>query len=515
METFRQFDVKALRHAQMRLAYDHWRGLPRHDGGGQLDVLRREFEKKARHRPVRKLMADAGNAVQAIKRVFLMSPLSVAAFLPPSCLRFDLIVFDEASQVRPVDAFGALLRGRQAVVVGDDKQLPPTGFFDRLTGGMDSDEDEGDEPTNVIPSILGLFLSRNARQRMLRWHYRSRHDSLIAVSNHEFYDDRLVVFPSPDAGRDKTGLIFHHLRQTAYDRGKTRTNPGEADEVVKAVREFAREQLARPAGDRQTLGVATISNAQMQAINDRLEPLRRDSSFEAFFAEGAVEPFFVKNLENVQGDERDVIFISVGYGRPAEGYLAMSFGTVNNDGGERRLNVLITRARCRCEVFTNMTADDIDLNRTKARGVRALKTFLAYAQTGRLDVPVVPGEEADAPFEEAVLAALTTAGYQLRQQVGSGGFRIDLAVMDPDRPGRYVLAIECDGASYHGARSARDRDRLRQLVLERLGWRFHRIWSTDWFSNPDGELSLCACSRSGAGSTGFALARGFCQDIRS
>ena len=488
VDAFRQLDKKALRYAQTRLAYEHWRSLPRHDGGGQLDVLRREFEKKARHRPVRKLMADAGNAVQAIKRVFMMSPLSVAAFLPPKCMRFDLVVFDEASQVRPVDAFGALLRGRQAVVVGDDKQLPPTGFFDRLTGGDDSEDDEGDQPSGVIPSILGLFLSRNARQRMLRWHYRSRHESLIAVSNHEFYDDRLIVFPSPDAARGKTGLIFHHLPNTAYDRGKTRTNPGEADEVVKAVGEFAREQLARPAAERQTLGVATFSTAQMEAINDRLEELRRDPSFEAFFADRAVEPFFVKNLENVQGDERDVIFISVGYGRTAEGDLAMNFGPLNNDGGERRLNVLITRARCRCEVFTNMTADAIDLNRTRARGVQALKTFLAYAQTGHLDMAIAAGGETESPFETSVLAAVTSAGYQVQQQVGSASSRIDLAVVDPAQSGRYMLAIESDGASYQSARSARDRDRLRQMVLEGLGWRFHRIWSTEWFRDPEREL---------------------------
>jgi very-short-patch-repair endonuclease len=486
-EKFRALDQRVLLHTRARLAHDHWQGLPRHDGGGQLAALRREFEKKARHLPVRQLMARAGNAIQAIKPVFMMSPLSVASFLSPGCVQFDLVVFDEASQVRPVDAFGALLRGRQAVVVGDSRQLPPTSFFDQLIAGDDAEEDT--EAARDVESILGLFRSQGARQRMLRWHYRSRHESLIAVSNHEFYDDRLVVFPSPDAERKETGLVFRHLPGTVYDRGKTRTNPGEAEAVAQAVMKFAREQLDQPPGQRLTLGVAAFSMAQMQAIIDQLERLRRDdSSSEDFFREGGEEPFFVKNLENVQGDERDVIYISVGYGRTAEGYLAMNFGPLNGDGGERRLNVLITRARRRSEVFTNLTADDIDLARTGARGVQALKTFLAYAQSGWLDIPTAGGAEPGSPFEEAVLADLTAAGHQVRTQVGSSGFRIDLAVVDPERPGRYLLGIECDGASYHSARSARDRDRLRQQVLEGLGWRIHRIWSSDWFRDPAREL---------------------------
>lgn len=237
-----------------------------------------------------------------------------------------------------------------------------------------------------------------------------------------------------------------------------------------------------------SLGVAAFSVAQMQAVLDQVELLRHaDPSCEEFFADRGAEPFFIKNLETVQGDERNVIFISIGYGRTAEGYLAMEFGPLNRSGGERRLNVLITRARRRCEVFTNITADDIDLSRTQARGVTALKTFLAYAQHGRLDVPVESDRPMDSPFEEAVAAALTARGYTVRAQVGSAGFFIDLAIVDPERPGRYLLGIECDGATYHSARSARDRDRLRQQVLEGLGWRLHRIWSTDWFRDPARE----------------------------
>ena len=477
---FRELDQLVFAYNRSRLALAHWQRLPQHEAGGQLGVLRREFEKKSRHLPVRQLMARAGNAVQAIKPVFMMSPLSVATFIPPGVLGFDLVVFDEASQVKPVDAFGALARGKQAVVVGDSRQLPPTSFFDALTQGEELDDED---LTADIESILGLFTAQSAPQRMLRWHYRSRHESLIAVSNHEFYENKLVIFPSPDHSRTAAGLVFHHLPDTAYDRGGSRTNREEARIVAEAVMQHAR---ALP---NLTLGVAAFSNPQAEAILAEVERLRReDPTRESFFSAHPHEPFFVKNLENVQGDERDVIYISVGYGRTAEGYVAMNFGPLNADGGERRLNVLITRSRLRCEVFTNLTADDIDLNRTQARGVVSFKRFLKYAQTGIMDVPEATGRESGSPFEDAVADALHGAGYAIEGQVGSAGFFIDLAVVDPRKPGRYLLGIECDGASYHSARSARDRDRLRQQVLEGLGWRIHRIWSTDWFRNPEREL---------------------------
>jgi very-short-patch-repair endonuclease len=479
-EKFRELDRLVIEHNRARLAHAHWRGVPTHEAGGQLGVVKREIQKKRRHLPIRQLVRKAGDAIQAIKPVFMMSPLSIANFLEPGALDFDLVVFDEASQVRPVEALGAIARGKQVVVVGDGKQLPPTSFFDRLAGAEEADEES---LTADLESVLGLFSAQGAPERMLRWHYRSRHESLITVSNHEFYEDRLVVFPSPDQGREEAGLLYHYLPDTVYDRGGTRSNVEEAKAVAQAVMDHARTRPGR------TLGVAAFSTAQAQAVEDQLEILRRaDPSCEGFFSSHPHEPFFVKNLENVQGDERDVVFISVGYGRIAGGYVPMSFGPLNQDGGERRLNVLITRARMACEVFTNLTADDIDLGRSSARGVRALKTFLKYAKDGELDVPVATGREPDSPFEESVLSALRAAGYQVEPQVGSAGFFIDLAVVDPERPGRYLLGVECDGATYHSARSARDRDRLRQEVLEGLGWRIHRVWSTDWFSNPEGEL---------------------------
>ncbi len=477
VERFRELDMAQFHHNRALIAERHWQRLPRHHGGGQLGVLRREFQKKRRHLPVRVLMREAGRAIQSIKPVFMMSPLSIAKYIPPGSVEFDLVVFDEASQVRPVEALGAIIRGLQAVVVGDSKQLPPTSFFDRMS------DDDGDEASRTadLESILGMFCAQGAPERMLRWHYRSRHESLITVSNHEFYDDRLVVFPSPDAGKRDTGLVFRHNPTAHYQRRGI--NTAEAKTVAKAVMEHAR------ATPDLTLGVAAFSNVQARRIEDEVDiRRRRDPSCEDFFAGHPEEPFFVKNLENVQGDERDVILISIGYGKIDGGYLPMNFGPLNREGGERRLNVLITRARRRCVVYCNFQGGDLDLRRSKARGIEALKTFLEYADTGNIDIPRATGRDADSPFETAVAARLRALDFDVDHQVGSAGFFIDLAVRDPSRSGRYVLGIECDGAAYHSARSARDRDRLRQQVLEGLGWTIHRVWSTDWFRNPDAEL---------------------------
>ena len=284
--------------------------------------------------------------------------------------------------------------------------------------------------------------------------------------------------------RKRSGWFIIILPDSAYDRGGSRSNPEEARIVAKQVMEHAR---LRP---NLTLGVSTFSTAQMEAVQNELEILRREdpSCEQTFFNAHPEEPFFVKNLENVQGDERDVIYISIGYGRDTNGRLTMNFGPLGKDGGERRLNVLITRARRRCEVFTNLNADDIDLSRTNARGVVALKRYLKYAETGTSDISIPTGNEADSPFEEEVADALRKLGFQVDHQIGSAGYFIDLGVKDPERPGRYLLGIECDGATYHSAQSARDRDRLRQQVLEGLGWRIHRIWSTDWFRTLDHEL---------------------------
>jgi very-short-patch-repair endonuclease len=363
--------------------------------------------------------------------------------------------------------------------------LPPTRFFAKLTGN-DEDRDEDDELTfqaRDAESILDLCLAKGLPHRMLNWHYRSRHQSLIAVSNKQFYDNKLFIVPSPYDAVAGMGLKFHYLPDAHYDRGNTRTNPREARIVAEAVMRHARETPNR------TLGVATFSVAQRQAIQNELELLRREHpDTEDFFGRGTSEPFFVKNLENIQGDERDVIFISLGYGKTKEGFIAMSFGPLNSEGGERRLNVLISRAKLRCEVFSSITGDDIDLSRSKGRGVAALKIFLSFAQTGKLGIATETGRDADSIFEEQVAARLTALGYSVKGQIGTAGFFVDLAVVDREKPGRFVLGIECDGAQYHSSRSARDRDRLRQNVLEAHGWALHRIWSTDWFLRPIEEM---------------------------
>ena len=451
----------------------------------QLRVLQREIQKRARHKPIRQLLKEAGTVIQDLKPVFMMSPLSIANYLDTDSVEFDLVVFDEASQVRPVDALGALLRAEKAVIVGDSRQLPPSSFFDRVVQSSDDADEEEESVTADIESILGLFASKGAPSRYLRWHYRSRHESLIAVSNREFYDNNLVVFSSPDVGREATGLRFHHLPDAVYDRGRSAANHQEAEAVAQAVIEHA---VNTPG---LSLGVAAFSQAQARAIEDRLEMLRlQDDSGEEFFADHPEEPFFVKNLENVQGDERDVIFISIGYGRDGTGQVSMNFGPLNNQGGERRLNVLITRAKHQCHVFTNLRADDIDLSRTRSIGVRALKAFLAYAETGVMptDMSYESDFSVDSPFQQEVARRLETLGYGVHQEVASGGKFVDIAIVDPEHPGRYIIGIECDGASYHSSRSARDRDRLREQVLESLGWKLHRVWSTDWFNNAEREL---------------------------
>lgn len=485
VRSFQDLDRQRVLANRARVAYAHWEQLPARNGSGQLGVLRHEMEKRRRHKAIRRLMEEAGDAILRIKPVFMMSPLSVASYLSPGSLTFDLVIFDEASQVRPVDAFGAILRARQAVVVGDSKQLPPTPFFEKLVD--DADEDESRSFTGDLESILGLFASKGVPDRMLRWHYRSRHDSLIAVSNHELYDNKLFVFPSPDHAREELGVVLRHHPETVYEPGTKRYNVGEAEIVADAVMEHARAHPGR------SLGVAAFSQSQAQQIQDQVELRRRQHpEVEGFFNAHPDEPFFAKNLENVQGDERDIIFISVGYGRQESGTLWMRFGPLNQDGGERRLNVLTTRARYRCQVFSNFKADEIRLDGTDARGVAALKRYLQYAETGQLDLPSPSERAPDSALEEHVCAAVASLGYEVHPQVGSGGFFIDLGVVDPERPGRYLLGIECDGRSYHSASWARDRDRLRQKVLEGLGWSLHRVWSTDWFHNPDRELRKIA-----------------------
>jgi len=484
LSRFRQLDLDRIALARQEVAHAHFRGLPRRAESGEVGTVLYEINKKRRHMPVRKLLEEAGHAVQAIKPVFMMSPISIAQYLSPGILEFDLLLIDEASQVRPVDALGAMARCRQIVVVGDAKQLPPTNFFQKIASDDDDSDDDVGFQVKDLESILGLCESRMPdNERMLRWHYRSRHESLIAVSNHEFYDDRLYIVPSATNRTAALGLQFRYIANGVFDRGKSATNRVEAAEVADAVIAHATDTPDK------SLGVGAFSVAQRDAIIDELEVRRREHpELESFFATGSAEPFFVKNLENIQGDERDAILISVGYAKDDAGFMAMNFGPVSRDGGERRLNVLATRAKEKCVVFSSITADGIDLNRAKTAGARALKTFLTYAKSGYLDIGIATDRNFDSPFEIEVAKAVESCGFTVERQVGVCGFFIDLAVVDPETPGRYLLGLECDGATYHSSRSARDRDRLRQDVLESRGSVIHRIWSSDWFHNPTEQL---------------------------
>ncbi len=483
IESFQALDRQYIRDNRSRLATKLYAKIPKLYGGiskdSEMGILIGEFNRKKNHMPIRKLMTEAGGLIQKIKPCFMMSPLSVAQFLDPRTVRFNVIIFDEASQVRPQDALGAILRGNQAVVIGDSRQLPPTSFFEKLIEMGDDTETIDDSPLpSDMESILDLCKMRFTT-KILSWHYRSRHESLIAVSNEQFYDNHLFVYPSPMSRTDDIGLKFVYCADTVYDRGKTRLNREEAKIVSRAAIDHFKQYPDK------SLGVGTFSTAQQQAIIEEIEAARiQNPGMEDFFTKARAEPFFVKNLETIQGDERDVIFISVGYGKDKNGILTTNFGPLNVDGGERRLNVLITRARECCVVFSNFRSSDLVIDTASSFGVRAFKEYLSYAETGVMISSSLSEGDQKSPFEESVYNFLRDHGYQVRKQIGCAGFRIDLAIADPSAPGEFILGIECDGAMYYSSRVARDRDRLRQQVLEGLGWKLYRVWSTDWYRDP-------------------------------
>lgn len=456
----------------------------------EIGVLRREAAKKRRHLPVRHLFDALPNLLQRLKPCLLMSPLSVSQFLRPERIQFDLVIFDEASQIFTEDAVGAIYRGRQLVVAGDSKQLPPTDFFKGVESGDDEAESEAEvnEPSAAdFSSVLDECGAVPAMAPLsLRWHYRSRHESLIAFSNHRFYDNKLVTFPSAQNRHPALGVELIHLPDGVYDRGGKRINQREAERVA----DFVFEHFARH--PHKSLGVVAFSQAQMVAIEDEIDRRRlARPEFEQFFKEDRLEGFFVKNLENVQGDERDVIVFSIGYGYDQHRRITMNFGPLNRAGGERRLNVAVTRAREKVVVVSSITASDIKLSEAPPSGVLSLYHYLDYAARGEQTLSVggaLGSGEAESPLEEDVAAEIRRMGYDVIPQVGCSGYRIDIGVVDPAEPGRFLLGVECDGATYHSAATARDRDRLRQQVLEDLGWRIHRIWSPDWVGMRGAEI---------------------------
>ena len=445
------------------------------------DLVRKEAARKRRHLSVRQLFARAPHMLSALRPCWTMSPILVAEMIPPDRKLFDVVIFDEASQIPPAESIGCLARSSQVVVAGDRRQLPPTSFFGR-TADSDEEEEEDRSLTRDIESLLDVA-DALLRDQMLQWHYRSRDDRLIAFSNQHIYGGSLTAFP----GAIVESPIEHELipfRPISGVRG-TRSDPDEVERVVDLVLHHARN---RPS---ETLGVIAFGQHHADKIegilHKRLGDLG-DSSLDQFFSETNDERFFIKNIERVQGDERDAIILSLGYHKDAKGNLPLRFGPLNQEGGERRLNVAVSRARSRLKLVSSFSHHDIAPGRTEAKGVGLLRQYLEFAASGGEELGAETSDVPLNPFELSVQEGLERRGIPVAAQYGVSGYRIDFACAHPDEPGRMVLAVEADGASYHSSATARDRDRLRQQVLEDKGWRFHRIWSTEWFRNRELEL---------------------------
>ena len=445
-------------------------------------VLARELTKKSRHKPVRALVNEMGSSLTDLVPCFMMSPLSVAQFLPADFALFDLVVFDEASQITTWDAVGAIARGKNVIVVGDPKQMPPSNTFGRKE---EEDSDEGD-----LESILDQALAARLPHLRLTGHYRSRHETLIAFSNSHYYENQLTTFPSAET---KQSAVTLHRVNGVYAKGRGQTNSIEAQAVVKEVVRRL-ERMLKDEEPTKSMGIVTINSQQQRMVEDFLDEARRENpNLERFFtATDTFDPVFVKNLESVQGDERDIIVLSLTYGptEPGGRTMSMNFGPLNKQGGERRLNVAVTRATTEVLVFSSFDSSMVDLSRTQATAVEHLKNYLEFAERG----PVALAEFSfanygvdhfDSDFEQAVAMTLRERGWKVQTQVGVSKFRVDLGIVHPDKPGEYLAGVECDGATYHGSPSARDRDRVRQIILENLGWRIVRLWSTDYFQDPE------------------------------
>jgi very-short-patch-repair endonuclease len=455
-------------------------GVGRKDGFG---VLKHELQKQRRHKPLRQLAVEMGEAMTRLAPCMLMSPLSIAQYLPADLQLFDLVIFDEASQIAPWDAIGSIARGRQVVIAGDPRQMPPTSFFNRAADATDDDVEDDME------SILDECLGAGVPSHSLTWHYRSRHESLIAFSNHRYYESKLITFP---AAVTRASAVTWRRIQGVYAKGRDRTNQAEAEAMVAETISRLTDGEFVAAG--KTLAIVTLNAEQQKLVEDLLDKARQNHpQIERFFSEDIPEPVVVKNLETVQGDERDLIMLGIGYGPvdPGANTMSMNFGPLNRDGGWRRLNVAVTRARQEMMVFTSFDASMVDLNRTSARAVQDLKHFIEFADRGpQALAEAVHGSlgSYESPFEEAVAQGLMRLGWQVVPQIGVSRFRIDLGIVHPERSGDYLVGVECDGATYHSAATARDRDKVRAGVLQGLGWKLLRVWSTDWWVDKQGAL---------------------------
>ncbi len=491
IKKFIELDDLQLRIAQMRIRERLIEGLPTtHQmlkATDEVAILNKELSKKRNIMPLRKLFRQIPNLLMKLKPCLMMSPLSVSYFLETEAYHFDLVIFDEASQIFPEDAIGAIFRGSQVIIAGDSKQLPPTNFFSSTTNNFDGDYDidnEEDYSEVVSDSVLEEAASV-LPNRTLLWHYRSKHENLIAFSNREIYKNSLITFPNSITNVPDMGVEYIYVEDGCYDRGGRKNNVREAQECVRLVVEHIKNHPDR------SLGIIAFSESQQATIEDAIIDLReRNPFYEWFFDESRDEPFFVKNLENVQGDERDTIIFSICYGKDKTGKMYMNFGPVGHQGGERRLNVAITRAKCNIKLVGSILPADINLERAKSEGARMLHSYIEFARKGASVLkPTQQSEafESQDDFCEIVAAFLEQHGYQIQRQVGCSDYKIDIAVVNPKADGEYIAGIECDGLSYVHAKTARDRDHLRKSVLENMGWNLYRVWSTEWSRNPKAE----------------------------
>ncbi|MBS3141535.1 DUF3320 domain-containing protein [Candidatus Woesearchaeota archaeon] len=462
------FRYKIMQSVEDRQPKDNYSSM----GSNEVSILKRENEKKRKLKPIRDLLGLIPDLAFALKPCFMMSPLTVSQYINPKNIKFDVVLFDEASQIMPEDAVPCLIRSKQAIIMGDTQQLPPTSFF------LNQD-DESEEEIEDLESFLSESITK-FRTKSLDWHYRSKNETLISFSNRFFYGNRLITFPNPKEN-DNSGLDFVYIKTGVYDRGKSRKNRVEAKEIVKIYSNLKKEY------PKKSFGIIAFSMAQENAIREEFQIAGRPIE-ESIDVNN--EEVFVKNLETVQGDERDIIILSVGYGKDSGGKFSYNFGPLNKEGGYKRLNVSITRSRFKTVVVSSILPDELDADKINVEGVKYLKDYLDFAKNKDFTkfLQKSEGIQFDSSFEEVVYEELKKEGFNVSCQIGCSGYRIDLAIKHPKKPGEYILGVECDGSQYHSSRFARDRDKIRQIVLENLGWNIIRIWSDDWLNNKEYEI---------------------------
>jgi hypothetical protein len=497
VERFIELDKKQLLIARARIREKIISGFPEKGGftfaRDEMGVLKKELGKKRAHKPLRKLFNEIPNLLSALKPCLMMSPLSVAYFLEN--YKFDMVIFDEASQIFPQDAIGAILRGKQLIIAGDSKQLPPTDFFLGKKGGADYDGWDGEEADDDYDGDIGESILEKAGEILddahLSWHYRSKHENLIAFSNQEIYNAELITFPSRITKSEENGVDFIYVEDGVYESGGKNCNVREAERCVELVKEHIDRYKTRSA---RSLGIIAFSEKQGQQISLAVQRFReQNSQYEDFFLEGGEDEFFVKNLENVQGDERDTIIFSVGYAKTREQKesgkpMPMRFGPLSAKGGERRLNVAITRAKRNVKLVSSILPSDLNLAHTNSVGVKMLRSYIEFAMSGKLAEHKISGfEREEDDFVSAVNGFINSCGYRTKKYLGHSDYKLDIAVEHPEKEGVYIAGIECDGIAYKKAKTARDRDHLRKSVLENMNWKLYRVWSAEWRTNVETE----------------------------